>query len=126
MKQHGFVLTFAIVALLALAGCGGKSPAALNAQGNEAYAQQAYPGALDAYSRAGTENPLLAEPQYNVASVHYRQSDYEAGGPRCSMGRSSTAAQSWAPAGNYNRGNACFSVQRTTPGRSKPISRRCA
>jgi tetratricopeptide (TPR) repeat protein len=113
MKQHVFPSTsvlVVLVALFALAGCGGKSPAALNAQGNEAYAQQDYATALDAYTRAGAEDPLLAEPQYNAASVHYRQSDYEQAGAALD-GALAHSGEELAPAGNYNLGNARYRAE---------------
>jgi tetratricopeptide (TPR) repeat protein len=111
MKQYRMMVGIGCsAALLALAGCGGKSPAALNAQGNEAYAQQDYAAALDAYTSAGAADPLLAEPQYNAASVHYRQSDYGQAGAALD-GALVHSGEELAPAGNYNLGNARFRAE---------------
>ena len=53
------------------------SAAKLTADGNEAFAQQAYEEALQAYSEAQAKSPELAEPYYNAANVLYREGKYE-------------------------------------------------
>jgi Ca-activated chloride channel family protein len=64
------------LAALALAGCG-SSVGKLNNQGNEAFAEQDYQGALAAYQQAEEDAPQVAEPHYNAANTHYRTEDYE-------------------------------------------------
>jgi Ca-activated chloride channel homolog len=73
MKKH---VPFIFASMLALAACGA-SPEKLVNNGNEAYANQDYAGALAAYQEAQTELPELAEPHYNAANAHYRQGDFE-------------------------------------------------
>jgi Ca-activated chloride channel family protein len=63
-------------AVLALAGCG-SSAERLNNDGNEAFGEQDYEGAMAAYRQAQGESPELAEPHYNAANTHYRQQAYD-------------------------------------------------
>jgi len=66
------VLLFAF----ALAACG-PSAEKLTNQGNEAFDNQDYQGALAAYQQVQADSPELAEPHYNAANAHYRQGEYE-------------------------------------------------
>ena len=76
MKKTLVFLPILLLAVLALAGCG-QSAERLNNEGNEAFANQDYEGALMAYHQAQEEAPELAEPHYNAANTHYRQAGYE-------------------------------------------------
>jgi Ca-activated chloride channel family protein len=64
------------LAALALAGCG-SSVEKLNNDGNEAFGEQDYEGAMTAYQQAQGKSPELAEPHYNAANTHYRQQAYD-------------------------------------------------
>ncbi len=75
IKLSLIVMTLAALALLATA-CS-PSAAKLTADGNDAFAQQAYEEALQAYSQAQAKSPELAEPYYNAANVLYREGKYE-------------------------------------------------
>lgn len=111
MRRNRFFLNIVGAwTLIALAGCGGKSPAALNAAGNEAYAAQDYAAALDAYAGAQAAAPLLAEPPYNIASVHYREAAYDEAAASLD-GALLHAGEELAPAAHYNRGNALFRAE---------------
>jgi tetratricopeptide (TPR) repeat protein len=61
---------------IALAACG-SSAEKLNNQGNEAFYNQDFEGALTAYRNAQAESPELAEPHYNAANTHYRREAYQ-------------------------------------------------
>jgi tetratricopeptide (TPR) repeat protein len=76
MKKTLVFLPILLLAVLALAGCG-QSAEKLNNEGNEAFANQDYEGAMMAYHQAQEEAPELAEPHYNAANTHYRQAGYE-------------------------------------------------
>ncbi len=76
MKRMLVFLPILLLAVLALASCG-QSAEKLNNEGNEAFANQDYEGAMMAYHQAQEEAPELAEPHYNAANTHYRQADYE-------------------------------------------------
>ena len=68
-------LPLVLVSAFALAACG-PSAQKLNNQGNEAFYNQDFEGALTAYQEAQADSPELAEPHYNAANSHYRQGAY--------------------------------------------------
>jgi Ca-activated chloride channel family protein len=70
------LLPLVLVSAFALAACG-LSAQKLNNQGNEAFYNQDFDGALAAYQEAQADSPELAEPHYNAANAHYRQGAYE-------------------------------------------------
>jgi len=70
------VLPLVLLSAFALAACG-PSAEKLTNQGNEAFYNQDYQGALTAYQQAQEDSPELAEPHYNAANAHYRQGAYE-------------------------------------------------
>jgi Ca-activated chloride channel family protein len=76
MKKLFFLIPILLLAAVALAGCG-SSAESLNNEGNEAFAEQDYEGALTAYLQAQEDAPKVAEPHYNTANTHYRLEDYE-------------------------------------------------
>jgi len=65
-----------LLILLFLTACG-SSVGRLNQRGNEAFAAQDYPSALEAYRQAQVEAPDVPEPYYNAANTYYRQQDYQ-------------------------------------------------
>jgi Ca-activated chloride channel family protein len=75
MKRTFVLVPALLLIMLVMVGCGAAER--LNNEGNEAFANQDYEGALLAYHKAGTESPELAEPHYNAANSHYRLEDYE-------------------------------------------------
>ncbi|MGD8464990.1 MAG: tetratricopeptide repeat protein [Anaerolineae bacterium] len=75
MKKLWIFVPVLLLAALALAGCG-TSAEKLNAEGNEAFAEQNYEEALAAYTQAQEDAPELAEPHYNAANAYYREADY--------------------------------------------------
>jgi len=76
MNRRLALIAILFLAALVLAGCG-QSAGKLNSEGNKAFAEQDYDGALVAYQRAEEEAPQVAEPHYNAANTHYRTEDYE-------------------------------------------------
>ncbi len=76
MKKLIVLAPILLLLVLALASCG-QTAETLNNEGNEAFANQDYTGALVAYQQAAGEAPELAEPYYNAANTYYRLEDYE-------------------------------------------------
>jgi Ca-activated chloride channel family protein len=76
MKKTWLFIPILLLAALALTACD-QSAEKLNNDGNEAFANQDYQGALTAYHQAQEDAPELAEPHYNEANTHYRLADYE-------------------------------------------------
>ncbi len=103
------VLTLTALALL-LAACS-PSAARLTANGNDAFAKQAYEEALQAYAEAQAKSPELAEPYYNAANVLYREGKYEEALKALQV--AAQVAQSDALAQNsfFNAGNSAFNTQ---------------
>lgn len=87
------------------------SAEALNQQGNEAFAEQAYLEALQLYQSAQGESPELAELYYNAANVLYRQGDYPAALEQMQMALGYIDEESLAENSLYNLGNALFNSQ---------------
>ena len=51
--------------------------AQINQDGNEAFANQNFQDALDAYMRVNEKNPDMPEPYYNTGNTYYRQDRYD-------------------------------------------------
>jgi hypothetical protein len=112
MMHTKLMMTTMIVTALALllTACS-PSAARLTADGNDAFAQQAYDEALQAYSEAQAKSPELAEPYYNAANALYREGQYEEA--LKALQTAAQVAQSDALAQNsfFNAGNAAFNTQ---------------
>ncbi len=94
---------------LALTACG-RSAERVNNDGNEAFANQDYEGALTAYLDAQAELPDSPEPAYNAGNVHYRQEDYEQS--QGQFERALLDAQGELTENSfYNLGNTLYSTQ---------------
>jgi Ca-activated chloride channel homolog len=103
------IVAFSTLALL-LTACS-PSTARLTADGNDAFAKQAYEEARQAYAEAQAKSPELAEPYYNAANVLYREGKYE--DALKALQTAAQVAQSDALAQNsyFNAGNAAFNTQ---------------
>jgi tetratricopeptide (TPR) repeat protein len=105
---------FLVIAILALgmlvAAC---SPSAekLNQDGNQAYTEQAYLEALEAYQTAQIESPELAEPYYNAANTFYRQGQYEQALEQLQQALQFADEESLAENSLFNLGNNFFNTQ---------------
>lgn len=112
MNRRELVTTITALAALALllTACS-PSAARLTADGNEAFAKQAYEEALQAYSQAQAKSPELAEPYYNAANALYRAGRYEEA--LQALQAAAQVAQSDALAQNsyFNAGNSAFNTQ---------------
>jgi len=69
------LLPILLIMILALTACG-QSAEKLTNQGNEAYAQESYDKALQAYQQALKKDPELSPAYYNAANALYRQGNY--------------------------------------------------
>jgi Ca-activated chloride channel family protein len=87
------------------------SAEALNQEGNEAFAEQAYLDALQLYQSAQIESPGLAEPYYNAANALYRQGDYPAAFEQIQKALEYIDEESLAESSFYNLGNTLFNSQ---------------
>ncbi|MCA9988913.1 MAG: tetratricopeptide repeat protein [Anaerolineales bacterium] len=95
--------------ILAITACS-PSPAQLNEDGNEAFANQDYVAALDSYQQALVEDETLAEPYYNAANTLYRQELYP--DAQAQMEQALAYAQgNLAEEGYYNVGNSFYNQQ---------------
>ncbi|MBV7339661.1 tetratricopeptide repeat protein [Chloroflexi bacterium TSY] len=97
------------VGIMLLTGCG-DSPGNLLADGNAAYAEEAYAEALLAYTAAQELAPTDAEPIYNIANTLYRQESFTETQqlmPQALGLAEGTVAQS----GQYNLGNAHYQME---------------
>jgi Ca-activated chloride channel family protein len=111
MKKLLTLIPILTLMVLILAGCG-RSAERLNNEGNEAFADQDYEGALVAYHQAQQDDPALAEPHYNAANTHYRQSDYEQAQQEIEQALIGEEQQGdLAQAAYYNLGNTFFRAQ---------------
>ena len=73
------VMALALVAALLASGvlaCGRETPQA-NSEGNDAFAEEDYAGALEAYQRAQDGSPELPQPFYNTGNAQFRQEGYD-------------------------------------------------
>lgn len=71
LDRSRLLILVAGVLAVATAACGG-GEAKANNQGNDAFKQQDYDSALDAYEEAKSGSSDLAEPYYNSGNVYYR------------------------------------------------------
>ena len=111
MKKLLVWIPLLLLGALALTGCG-SSAERLNNDGNEAFAEQDYEGALMAYHQAEEESPELAEPHYNAANTHYRQEAYDQAQQEIEQALVSDEAQEGLDQHNYyNLGNTLFQAQ---------------
>ena len=111
MKKTWRFIPVLLLAALALAACG-RSAGKLNNEGNEAFANQDYQGALAAYHQAQEDAPELAEPHYNEANTHYRLEDYEQAQQQIEQALVSGEGQEALDQSSYyNLGNAFFQAQ---------------
>ena len=73
------VMALALVSALLASGvlaCGRQTPQA-NSEGNDAFAEEDYAGALEAYQRAQEGSPDLPEPFYNTGNAQFRQQGHD-------------------------------------------------
>jgi len=102
------LLPLALMVIL-LTGCG-SSAGRWNNKGNQAFNQQDYANALEAYKTAQVEGPDLPQPYYNAANAYYRQSNYKQAQLQAQAARR-TADDTLAQQNFYNMGNAYFNSQ---------------
>ncbi len=111
MKKRLVLIPLFLLAGLALIGCG-SSAERLNNDGNEAFGEQDYEGAMLAYRQAQEESPELAEPHYNAANTHYRQEAYDQAQQEIEQALVSSRAQEGLDQHNYyNLGNSLYQAQ---------------
>jgi Ca-activated chloride channel family protein len=111
MKKLFVLIPILLLAALALTGCD-QSAEKLNNEGNEAFAEQDYDGALTAYLQAQEDAPELAEPHYNAANAHYRQEDYEQAQQKLEQALVGEESQDDLDQNSYyNLGNTFFQAQ---------------
>jgi tetratricopeptide (TPR) repeat protein len=106
LDRTSLVLLLAGIATLGATACS-DGEAKANNQGNDAFEQQEYDDALDAYEKAKSRSSELAEPHYNSGNVYYRQEAYEdaaASYDRAMIDADPKLAQD----GIFNLGNALF------------------
>ncbi len=106
MKKTLIILVMLASALLAGA-CSASAPK-LTDTGNEAFAQQAYDEALQAYQEAQVKSPELAEPYYNAANALYRQGDYAEALKQLQKALQVDESDALAQNAHFNAGNAAF------------------
>lgn len=106
MKKTLLILAMLTSALLAGA-CSASAPRLTDA-GNEAFTQQAYDEALQAYQQAQVKSPELAEPYYNAANVLYRQGNYEEALKQLQKALQAGESDALAQNVHFNAGNAAF------------------
>lgn len=107
MKTLLSVIALAVLALL-LGGCGASAPRLTDA-GNQAFAQQSYDQALQAYGEAQAKSPDLAEPYYNAANALYREGKYQEALAQLEKALQASAGAALAQNIHFNAGNAAFS-----------------
>ena len=108
MKAHQIGITAAILLVLAVAGCG-RNAASLNNEGNEAYRNQEYGAALQAYDQAQQESPDLPEPVYNAGNAHFRQQGWDNAQQSYEKALSIAEGQ-LAQSATFNLGNVLFNA----------------
>ena len=108
MRAQSLVIAAMILLVLVVAGCG-RNAASLNNEGNEAFRNQEYGAALQAYEQARQESPDLAEPIYNAGNTHYRQQVW--GAAQQSYEKAlSIADADLAQSATFNLGNVLFNA----------------
>lgn len=111
MKKTWRFIPVLLLAALALTACG-QSAEQLNNDGNQAFANQDYEGALAAYHQAQEDAPELAEPHYNEANTHYRLEDYEQAQQQIEQALvSGEGPEALDQSSYYNLGNVFFQAQ---------------
>jgi tetratricopeptide (TPR) repeat protein len=108
-RKPYFIFLILLFGLL-LVAC---SPSAekLNQEGNQAFTEQAYLEALQAYQDAQIESPELAEPYYNAANAYYRQGQYEQALEQLQHALQFAEDENLAENSLYNLGNNFFNSQ---------------
>ncbi len=101
----------AILALSVLVAACSSSAEKLNQDGNQAFTEQAYLDALEAYQTAQIESPELAEPYYNAANTYYRQGQYAQALEQLQQALQYANEESLAENSLFNLGNNFFSTQ---------------
>ncbi len=99
-----------LFALLLLTACGGAKTEKMIESGNQAFADEAYETALEAYVQAAAAEPELAEPLYNAANVHYRQGAFDQAGETMAVALS-RADETLSAAAQFNLGNSRFQTE---------------
>lgn len=108
MKLLGWSVVL-VVAMVGLVACGRAAPNA-NEEGNEAFANDDFETALQAYERAQDEAPDLAEPHYNSGNALYRSQAYQEA--EDSYGQALLHAdEELTRSGVFNLGNTFFNAQ---------------
>jgi Ca-activated chloride channel family protein len=110
ITRKPYLLFLILIFGLLLAAC---SPSAekLNRDGNQAFTEQAYLEALEAYQNAQIESPELAEPYYNAANAYYRQGQYEQALEQLQQALQFAEGENLAENSLYNLGNNFFNSQ---------------
>ncbi len=110
ITRKPYLLFLILIFGLLLAAC---SPSAekLNQDGNQAFTEQAYLEALEAYQNAQLESPELAEPYYNASNAYYRQGQYEQALEQLQQALQFAEGESLAENSLYNLGNNFFNSQ---------------
>ncbi len=105
--------TFLLLTLLLLTACK-PSVEKLNNNGNESFAEEDYPTALETYRGAQVEYPDIPEPYYNAANTYYRQENYQQANLQ-SQQALRNAEDDLAQNSFYNLGNTYFQNQEYEP-----------
>jgi tetratricopeptide (TPR) repeat protein len=108
-RKPYFIFLILLFGLL-LVAC---SPSAerMNQEGNQAFTEQAFIEALEAYQNAQIESPELAEPYYNAANAYYRQGQYEQALEQLQHALQFAEDDNLAENSLYNLGNNFFNSQ---------------
>ena len=101
------IIVAILLSTLLLAACSASAPKLTNV-GNEAFAQQAYDDALQAYNEAQVKSPELAEPYYNAANALYRQGNYEEALKQLQKALQLGQSDALAENAHFNAGNVAF------------------
>lgn len=109
MKPITINLMILIWLMLLVSACGPAGAEAIH-EGNDAFTQQDYAGALDAYKTAMKDAPDTAEPFYNAANTHYRQQDYDLAELRARQALQHATGELSEDA-YFNLGNSLFQAQ---------------
>ena len=110
LKTNPIILIVMLASGLMIAAC---SPSAekLNQDGNQAYVEQAYLEALEAYQSAQIESPELAEPYYNAANTFYRQGQYDQALEQLQQALQYAEQKGLAENSFFNLGNNLYNTQ---------------